>query len=220
MENNATGYFSLLYSQAARRALFDEEELGARSPASAWAASSPVFSQNLAVPPAAAVPQAAAPVFAAAAPQQAQPASGAPMPSAAEDAAFEEFYANNPSAGELKMQVVTARGVFPVAGADVTVSKRIGDRTLVLYTLTTDKDGQTAVMRLPAPSASLSQQPGGKQPYETYDVRVDYPGYRSVKNLNLPIFSGVTSIQPVELVPITSGNSAPIIIYEREPGNL
>lgn len=110
-----------------------------------------------------------------------------------------------PSAGELTgkgtlvVQVSLAKGAIPVEGARVVVS--LEDKTLGDFL--TDKSGKTPVLTLPAPNRKLSQTPDGLlRPYSIYNLRISYPGYYVEEAINIPIFDGVNSIQPVALIPL------------------
>lgn len=137
--------------------------------------------------------------------------------------ALEEYLRQNPKIGFLKMQVFTARGAIPVQGAQVTVSRRIGEGDHVFSSALTDRDGLIAPIPLPAPDRSLSEEPesqGEPVPFATYNIRTEYPGHITVENFNVPIFDGIVSIQPVSMTPDTNGNMAPDEIYEQEPEDL
>ena len=137
--------------------------------------------------------------------------------------ALEEYLRQNPKIGFLKMQVFTARGAIPVQGAQVTVSRRIGEGDHVFSSALTDRDGLIAPIPLPAPDRSLSEEPesqGEPVPFATYNIRTEYPGHVTVENFNVPIFDGIVSIQPVSMTPETNGNMAPEEIYEQEPEDL
>lgn len=146
---------------------------------------------------------------------QAQPAAEPPAPpendtpivtveSPETQEVYDQFIARNPRHGELKIQASTAQGTVPVEGAQVTVSKDFGDETKVFYSLQTDKSGLADEIVLPAPDRSLSQTPSEADgdSFETYDVTVEHPEFRKAVFLNVPIFDGVKSIQPVRLVPL------------------
>ncbi len=111
------------------------------------------------------------------------------------------------SSGYLIVNVYTARGAIPLKDASVTVSYENPESTSVAAVLTTDMSGKTPKAELPAPSRELSEVPGNNKPYATYTVTVEKGGYYSVTNTGVPIFSGVTSIQPVEMLPLAEYNS-------------
>ena len=110
--------------------------------------------------------------------------------------------ANNESAGYLKVQVTSAGGAFPVEGAQVNVSDSDGG---AVASLRTDRSGLTPTISLTAPPRSLSQRPenGGEIPYSTYTVQVVRDGYFSAEDYFVPVFDTVTSIQKVNLIPLS-----------------
>lgn len=111
------------------------------------------------------------------------------------------------SSGYLIVNVYTARGAIPLKDASVTVSYENPENSSVAAVLKTDMSGKTAKAELPAPNRELSEVPGNTKPYATYTVTVEKDGYYSVTNTGVPIFSGVTSIQPVEMLPLAEYNS-------------
>lgn len=118
-----------------------------------------------------------------------------------------------PGIGYLVVNVSTARGALPLEGASVTVSYEEEDNSSVYSVLTTDMSGKTEKLELPAPSRELSEIPGNTKPYSTYTVSARKDGYYTVTNVGVPIFSGVTSIQPIEMLPLAEYNSD--IVYPR-----
>ena len=109
--------------------------------------------------------------------------------------------------GYLIVNVVTARGAIPVAGAKVTVYDNASDANPPVAVIYTDSAGKSEKLELPAPSRSLSEQPGNVRPYATYLIEVDKEGYCPVTKNDVPIFTGVTSIQPVDLMPLAEYDS-------------
>ncbi|MBQ3182316.1 MAG: hypothetical protein IJB57_01475 [Clostridia bacterium] len=110
----------------------------------------------------------------------------------------------NTDTGYLVVAVSAARGNFPIEGARVRVYSTENDDTRLLYTLTTDSSGRTEKIELPAPPLSASQTPDtGMIPYASYNIDTDYDGYYTIENINAPIYSGITSIQNVAMIPIT-----------------
>ena len=112
--------------------------------------------------------------------------------------------------GYLTVAVYTAGNALPVEGATVTVrGADDGNRTLV-RTATTDRSGKTPAIPLPTSEAGASLTPGGPRPYAVYDILVTREGYYVHENRAAPIFAGVNSIQPVELIPLA--------LYDSEGG--
>ncbi len=102
------------------------------------------------------------------------------------------------STGTLTIVVQTAGGALPVPGAKVTVSDAGGSP---LRRLTTDENGRTPTLILEAPPVGNSLFPGGNQPYAVYQIRTEKEGFYATDNHNAPIFAGINSVQPVELIP-------------------
>ena len=113
----------------------------------------------------------------------------------------------NSAVGYLIVNVSTARGVIPLKDASVTVFYNEPEGTSVFSVMSTDMSGKTERLELPAPSRELSESPGNPKPYATYTITVEKDGYYPVTNAGVPIFAGVTSIQPVEMLPLAEYNS-------------
>ncbi len=126
---------------------------------------------------------------------------------------YEDFAENNPGTGQLRFLVFTARGALPIKGAICEIRKTISGTSFPLYSLITDESGQTEIAFLPAPPASMSQTPSeGAPPYSVYDATIHANGYDTVYYKNIPIFSGILSVQRTAMVP-SSGAS------EQQSGN-
>ena len=121
---------------------------------------------------------------------------------AAESSPFDPiqtFLSQNPSFGTLIFQVTGGQGAFPVTNAVVTLSKLLPDDLSLSITIRTDESGKTKPISLPAPSKALSQSPNNGVVYAAYDARVTAEGFLPTEIRNLPVFDGITTIQPVNL---------------------
>ena len=122
--------------------------------------------------------------------------------------------------GGLQVNVTTLRRLYPVKNALVTVFTGDRNNMTVIETDTTDESGKSGVFKLKAPEKSESQQPetDGNLPYATYNVSVRSDGYVEQIAMNVPVFSGVISVQGIDLLPVTAagGHTGPQII---EGGN-
>jgi len=110
--------------------------------------------------------------------------------------------------GLLRVATLTGDSAFPIEGSKITVAVRRNGKDYLAYHLITDESGETPTVSLPAPPASLSQQPGNAQPFTVVDIRVFADGYFRAEMLNVPIFAGVTSLQTFQLIPL------PILMHE------
>lgn len=107
----------------------------------------------------------------------------------------------NPGEGRLRIQVTSSLGMIPVPDATVTIYYSAAPETPV-QELTTDSSGHTPVIELPSPPLEYSLEPGSPRPYAEYTIRVSAPGYEPAVINGSEILPDVTSIQPVELVPL------------------
>lgn len=119
---------------------------------------------------------------------------------------------DNSSIGFLQVSVKTANGALPVPNANVSIysySDKDNDRN-ILYSLTTDNDGKTERVALAAKSKALSMSPSDSEfsPFTTYNIKVSADGFYENSYINAPIFEGITSIQPVELIPVLEYSDA------------
>ncbi len=115
--------------------------------------------------------------------------------------------AKNDAAGEIRIRVFSADGAFPIENAVVLISPNSlnGENNGVIMSLRTDKSGLTETVYLPTKPRELSESPGNGEPYESYNIETKKEGYYPVNNMNVPIFDGIGSTLPVNLVPLALG---------------
>ena len=107
-------------------------------------------------------------------------------------------------AGTMKISVVSAIGLIPVANATVVISYT-GDPDSPIETLTTDSSGQTPTVALPAPPLDLSLNPDNEQqPYAEYNIFVTAPDYEPVVVSGSEVFADQLSLQPIRMNPLAS----------------
>lgn len=111
------------------------------------------------------------------------------------------FLSQNPAFGTLIFQVTGGQGAFPVPGATILLTKQLNDQQRLSVTVITDESGKTQPISLPAPSRELSQRPGNGIVFATYQAEISAPGYVTTEIRDLPVFDGITTIQPVNLSP-------------------
>lgn len=110
---------------------------------------------------------------------------------------------NDQNYGKLVVRVSAASGAVPVPGATVVVrSAENGSPVRVIGVLTTDESGLTESLSVATPPLSESLAPGGKQPFSEISAEISADGYLTSVNINIPIYPGITSIQPVSLIPL------------------
>ena len=105
--------------------------------------------------------------------------------------------------GFLQFDVFTAGGAYPVPGAVVIIKKKLPGGIGLARVLFTNRSGKTATIALPAPSELISQDPSSTaRPFSEYTVTVRARGYYTISDINLPIFAGVKTVQPIDLIPL------------------
>lgn len=122
-------------------------------------------------------------------------------------------------AGYLVVNVTSLRGLYPVAGAEVTVFTGENENRRILAKETTDQSGKTPLIKLSAPSAEFSESPNpAERPFAYYNLSVIEDGFRESLSFNLAVFDGVTSVQNVTLEPLSAEpeQNRPIVIDEFE----
>ena len=97
--------------------------------------------------------------------------------------------------GFLQVLVRTARDSLPIPSAEVLIQSPTLSRGLI-----TDESGRTDAIPLPAPASQGSLSAGGNDPFALYRVTVKKEGFYTQSTENVPIFAGITSLQPVNLI--------------------
>lgn len=134
---------------------------------------------------------------------------------------IEDAMPGEDSEGFLQIQVTTASEALPVQDAHVTVYRDSGGgKKQFRQAMVTDRSGKSPTIPLPTPPRELSERPGNGHPYAVYNIYVHKDGFYPVENLNVPVFSGVKSIQPAALIPVeefSENPDKPQIFYGEEP---
>lgn len=102
--------------------------------------------------------------------------------------------------GQLKIQVTSRQRTVPIPNATIEISYT-GDPDSVLETVSTDENGQTPVVDLPAPPVEYSMSPSENQPYSEYNLKIHSDEYKPVTISGAQILSGVEGLQPVSMIP-------------------
>ena len=132
--------------------------------------------------------------------------------------------------GYLVVHVTTARGAIPLEGAAVHIRTNedadTTPRADILYATTTNRDGNTERIPLAAPPREATMKPSEVPPFSTYHLEVRREGYGMQSFVALPIFSGITSVQPVDLIPLPEDGTGNVLrpsdekFYENSPADL
>ncbi len=110
------------------------------------------------------------------------------------------------SYGTLSVRAFTG-GALPVPGAVVRIIGAEEENRFVANSLITDNDGITSIISLPAPNVSFSMTPNPSQtPYSVYDIEISADGYYPKRIFSVPVYSGIYSLLPVNMIPEGSEN--------------
>lgn len=110
------------------------------------------------------------------------------------------------SLGYLKAFVTTARGALPVPNAQVIVTRLIDNEELLEQVARTDMSGYSPLFTLPAVSGIYSLSPDNIAPFTFYNMYVRAEGFYPILLREIPMYGGITAVQPVDLIPITEGD--------------
>lgn len=110
--------------------------------------------------------------------------------------------------GYIKAEVTTGGGAVPIENAVVLITKKENGRTYLLKMLISDESGSTETVALPAPNVSFSETPDpSEKPFADYYISTYADGFYAENDMEVPVFSGVKSIQPIALIPKASDDS-------------
>lgn len=126
--------------------------------------------------------------------------------------------------GGIQVNVTTLSRLYPVKDALVTIFTGTADNMTIIENGTTDSSGKSGVFNLKTPpkSDSLQATNDSLAPYSQYSISVKSDGYVEQIAIDVPVFSGVISVQNIDLLPITAAGShtKPQIIDENNNYNL
>ncbi len=120
--------------------------------------------------------------------------------------------------GYLIVEVTAGNNAFPIENALVIITRMINGEEKILSILTTNQSGRTNITELPAPLENGTEI-SDTRPYAYYNVITYVNSYYEVQNKNISIFSGITSLLPVNLIPLPAytDNNKVMTFYEQEP---
>lgn len=131
------------------------------------------------------------------------------------------YLSANPETGTLRIETFASDRAFAVPSARVMIFLPLDSGNITLYDGITDISGSSERIVLPAPPRSLSTSPnsGNALPYSVYTVYIEHPSYVRALFNNVPVFSGIESVQPVQMLAKVEGLSEPDPIIVNESGS-
>ena len=125
-----------------------------------------------------------------------------------------------PSIGYIQLRAYTSTAQFPLQNVAVAVTAT--DGTAIAMRLT-DRNGQITPIEIPVPDKSESQSPDpGERPYTVVNLYARLKGYEQVESENLQVFADITTIQNLEMIPLSElpGSWDQTVIFDTPPQNL
>ena len=125
-----------------------------------------------------------------------------------------------PSTGYIQVRAYTSTAQFPLK--DVAITVTAPDGTAIAMRLT-DQSGLISPIEIPVPDKAESLQPDPtERPYATVNLYAHLRGYERIEAEGLQVFSGVTTRQNLEMIPLAEYPAAwdQTVVFDTPPQNL
>lgn len=126
---------------------------------------------------------------------------------------IEQFLEYNKELGTVRVEAFAGDRAFGISSARVMIFLPLESGNVSVFDGLTDVNGSTKNVLLPAPPRKLSLAPQNtdskRAPYSVYNIYVEHPLYVGAAFTNVPVFSGVESIQPVRMLVKSVGSQEP-----------
>ena len=106
-----------------------------------------------------------------------------------------------PATGYIQVRAYTSTAQIPPKDGAITVTA--SDGTAIAMRLT-NRNGQINPIEVPVPDKSESQEPEpGEKPFTSVNLYARLKGYEQVESENLQVFADTTTIQNLEMIPLS-----------------
>ena len=125
-----------------------------------------------------------------------------------------------PDTGYIQIRAYTGTARFPLENVAVTVTAP--DGTAIAMRLT-DRSGRIAPISVPVPDLQDSLQPDPPEiPFTAVNLYARKNGYEQIAAENVQVFSGTTTVQNLEMIPLAEFPEAwdQTVVYDTPPQNL
>lgn len=112
---------------------------------------------------------------------------------------FQNFLNNNPSTGTLKVRVSSINKALPVENVNITVSKVIGNDTIIFFNGKTDESGMVMNIKLPTPIGNPNDEVAPE--FTTYQLHAVYEPENFDKIYDIALCCGISVIQNINITP-------------------
>ena len=125
-----------------------------------------------------------------------------------------------PATGYIQVRAYTSQAQYPLKNVAIAITAQ--DGTAIAMGLT-DQSGKITPIPIPVPDLAESQFPDPSQrPYTLVNLYAHLPGYEQTEAENLQVFAGTTTIQNLEMIPLSELPDAwdQTVIFNTPPQNL
>lgn len=125
-----------------------------------------------------------------------------------------------PATGYIKVRAYASNAQFPLQNVAIAVTA--SDGTAIAMRIT-DRNGLITPIEIPVPDKSESQTPDPlERPFAVVNLYAHARGYEQVEVENLQVFAGTTTIQNLEMIPLSTlpGSWDQSVIFNTPPQNL
>jgi len=125
-----------------------------------------------------------------------------------------------PATGYLQVRAYESYAQLPLENVAVTVTASDGT---AIAMRTTDRNGRIEPIEIPVPDRSESLTPDPQErPFALINLYAHKRGYERVESENLQLFAGNTTIQNLEMVPLSElpDSWSQFVLYDTPPQNL
>jgi hypothetical protein len=122
--------------------------------------------------------------------------------------------------GYIQVRAYTSIAQYPLQDVAITVTAT--DGTAIAMRLT-DRNGLIRPIPIPVPDKSESQSPNPPEtPFAVVNLYAHLRGYERVESENLQVFAGTTTLQNLEMIPLSElpGSWDQTVIFDTPPQNL
>jgi len=107
------------------------------------------------------------------------------------------------SIGYILVNTRTGEGSSPVVGASILITAVVDGKREIIASGVTNESGISPKFAVPAPDIIHSQSPEAlKRPYSLFDISVTASGFFNARSVDVPVFSGITSVQTFAMIPV------------------
>jgi len=105
-----------------------------------------------------------------------------------------------PATGYIQVHAYSSFAQLPLKDVAVTITAE--DGTAIAMRLT-DRSGRITPVEVPVPERSESQAPGVQSPFTLVTIHARLKGYAQVQARNVQLFAGTTTLQNLEMIPLS-----------------